>query len=75
MKAEVKMTEKVVAAKMIPHIEEARAILASGLADLKYIWVNINGWDENGFSMDCWQLESMEKTLKVLEYELCQIRK
>ena len=73
MKGEKRLTDGDVAAEILPKIAEARELLASRLASLRYLWVKVDGKAAMNFSMDCFDLMNVEANLKNLEETLCRI--
>lgn len=73
MRGEDRLTVKKVAAEVLPKISEAREVLTSHLASLRYLWTKVDKKPVDRFLMDAFVLVTIEERLRVLEDELCQI--
>jgi hypothetical protein len=73
VKGEDRLTTKTTAAAVLPKIAEAREVLTSHLASLRYLWVKVDKKSEDQFSMDTFALYGIEQRLRTMEDELCQV--
>lgn len=73
MRGEDRMTTKTVAAALLPKITEAREVLASQLASLRYLWTTVDKKPADRFSMDAFALHTIEERLREMEDELCRM--
>lgn len=73
MRGEDRLTEKKVAAQVLPKITEAREVLTSHLASLRYLWEKVDKKPADRMTMEGFALLKAKESLKRLEDELCRI--
>lgn len=73
MKGEVRLTEKQVAAEVLPLIQEAKKLVKAHYESLRYLWVTVDGKPKEQFSVDCFAIYQIRNTIKRVEGQLCQI--
>ena len=73
MRDKDRLTEKKVAAQILPKITEARGVLASHLTSLRYLWEKVDKHPPDQQSMDEFQLRTMAERLQQIEDELCRM--
>lgn len=73
MAGEDRITEKTVAAEVLPKVSEAREVLTSHLASLRYLWTQVDKKPADRFSMEAFALANIEERLRQMENELCRI--